>query len=333
MKPSRRSTLTANEYIDGVSNGDRAVLARAITLVESTRPDHQELAQNVLQQLLPQTGNAIRLGISGVPGVGKSTFIEALGEQLTDNNHRLAVLAIDPSSSRTGGSILGDKTRMQTLATHPDVYIRPSPTSGTLGGVARMTRETILLVEAAGFDRVVIESVGVGQSEITLADMVDFYLLLMLPGAGDELQGIKKGVLEVAHMIAVNKADPDDTLPAEKAASSYRHALHIMTPANAQWQPPVVTCSALHQTGIDDIWNSVLKFRTVMNECGAWQENRSQQQVNWMWAMIKHRLLSQLHEGETMSRAIAEAEESIRNHTQTPVSACNKLLQQFGTSF
>ncbi|MBX2823851.1 MAG: methylmalonyl Co-A mutase-associated GTPase MeaB, partial [Gammaproteobacteria bacterium] len=247
--------------------------------------------------------------------------------------HQLAVLAIDPSSTRTGGSILGDKTRMQSLATHPAVYIRPSPTSGTLGGVSRMTRESILLCEAAGFDRIVIESVGVGQSEITLAAMVDFYILLMLPGAGDELQGIKKGVLEVAHLIAVNKADPDNSLAAEQAASAYRHALHIMTPAHPDWRPPVVTCSALHETGVTDIWNEVMRFQSVMSLNGAWQETRTQQQIDWMWSMFEQRLLGRLKDDKTMSAKISELEALIRNNEQTPVSACEQLEKHFRAVF
>src|SRR5215218_4855498 len=251
-----------------VANGDRAALARAITLMESRRPDHREAARALLQELMPRTGHAVRVGITGVPGVGKSTAIDTLGSMLTEKGHKVAVLAVDPSSTRTGGAILGDKTRMARLAVDPNAFIRPSPSSGTLGGVAAKTRETMLLCEAAGFDVILVETVGVGQSETAVAELTDFFLVLMLPGAGDELQGIKKGILELADMIAVNKADAGGPGRAAAAAAEYRAALHILTPASAPWTPPVVTVSGLNGQGLDDLWAKVLDHRARMTATG-----------------------------------------------------------------
>src|ERR687889_404284 len=252
------SPKTTHVTADTVRRGDRAALARAITLMESRRPDHREAARALLQELMPHTGKAVRVGITGVPGVGKSTAIDALGSMLTEKGHRVAVLAVDPSSTRTGGAILGDKTRMARLAVDPNAFIRPSPSSGTLGGVAAKTREAMLLCEAAGFDVVLVETVGVGQSETAVADLTDFFLVLMLPGAGDELQGIKKGILELADMIAVNKADADGGGRAAAAAAEYKAALHILTPASPTWSPPVTTVSGLTGQGLDDLWAKVL---------------------------------------------------------------------------
>src|ERR687898_219963 len=242
---------------EAVQSGDRAALARAITLMESRRPDHREAARSLLQELMPRTGKAVRIGITGVPGVGKSTTIDTLGSMLTEKGHKVAVLAVDPSSTRTGGAILGDKTRMARLAADPNAFIRPSPSSGTLGGVAAKTREAMLLCEAAGFDVILVETVGVGQSEIAVADLTDFFLVLMLPGAGDELQGIKKGVVELADMIAVNKADGDNIARAKSAAGEYRAALHILAPRSAHWSPPVLTVSGLANQGLDALWERI----------------------------------------------------------------------------
>src|SRR5215208_2076951 len=263
--------------------GDRATLARAITLIESKRADHQQQAHRLVQELLGETGKAVRVGITGSPGVGKSTSIDALGTYLTGKGHKVAVLAVDPSSTRTGGSILGDKTRMARLANDENAFIRPSPSSGTLGGVAAMTRETMLLCEAASFDVMLVETVGIGQSETTVADMTDFFLALMLPGAGDELQGIKKGLVELADMIAVNKADGDNIKRANLAAAEYRGALHILTPRSEHWHPPVLTYSAVAGTGIDTLWQNVLEHRTAMNASGEFAGRRREQQVKWMW--------------------------------------------------
>src|SRR6185503_8172888 len=254
MKPANASTLAS-----GIRAGDRASLARAITLIESKRADHRSDAHRLVQELLPLTGKAVRLGITGAPGAGKSTTIDALGTYLTEHGHKVAVLAVDPSASRSGGSILGDKTRMARLAVDPAAFIRPSPASGTLGGVAAKTRETMLLCEAAGYDVVIVETVGVGQSETAVADMTDFFLLLMVAGAGDELQGLKKGVVELADMIAVNKADGDNIERARIAAADFRGALNILTPASATWSPPVITYSALTGTGIPELWAKVVE--------------------------------------------------------------------------
>jgi LAO/AO transport system kinase len=277
-----------------VRDGDRAMLARAITLIESKRTDHQNKAHQLVQELLPQTGNAIRVGITGAPGVGKSLTIDTLGTHLTGQGHKVAVLAVDPSSTRTGGSILGDKTRMARLAVDDNAFVRPSPSSGTLGGVAAKTRETMLLCEAAGFDVVLVETVGIGQSETAVADMTDFFLALMLPGAGDELQGIKKGLVELADMIAVNKADGDNVKRATTAATEYRAALHILNPKSANWSPPVITYSALTGTGIAELWNQVTAHRERMEKTGERAALRREQQVKWMWSMLNERVFARL---------------------------------------
>src|SRR5947209_6593857 len=266
--------------------GRRAALARAITLIESRRGDHQALARELVQALLPDTGKAIRVGITGSPGVGKSTMIDALGIFLIERGHKVAVLAADPSSARTGGSILGDKTRMARLAASDHAYIRPSPASGTLGGVAAKTREPMLLCEAAGFDVVLVETVGIGQSETAVADMTDFFLVLMLAGAGDELQGIKKGIVELADMIAVNKADGDNVGRANAAAAEYRAALHILTPRSQSWTPPVVTYSALTGNGLAELWEQVLAHRQRLSGSDELAARRREQQVRWMWTML-----------------------------------------------
>jgi LAO/AO transport system kinase len=278
----------------GIRSGDRATLARAITLIESKRADHRSTAHHLVQELLPHTGKAVRIGITGAPGVGKSTTIDVLGTFLTNKGHKVAVLAVDPSSTRTGGSILGDKTRMARLAIDDNAFVRPSPSSGTLGGVAAKTRETMLLCEASGFDVVLVETVGIGQSETTVADMTDFFLALMLPGAGDELQGIKKGLVELADMIAVNKADGDNVKRASTAAAEYRGALHILTPRSPDWTPPVLTYSALTGNGIAELWEQVLLHCERMTQSGEQAQRRREQQVKWMWSMLEERLFSRL---------------------------------------
>src|SRR5947209_804035 len=274
--------------------GSRAARARAITLIESRRGDHQAAARDMVQALLLDTGKAIRVAIAGSPGVGKSTPIDVLGMFLIERGHKVAVLAADPSSARTGGSILGDKTRMARLAASDHAYIRPSPASGTLGGVAAKTREAMLLCEAAGFDVVLVETVGIGQSETVVADMTDFFLALMLPGAGDELQGIKKGLVELADMVAVNKADGDNLKRANHAAADYRSALHILSPRSEHWHPPVVTYSALTGAGISELWQKILEHRTAMSACGEFAARRREQQVKWMWSMLEQRMLARL---------------------------------------
>ncbi len=291
--------------------GNRTVLSRAITLIESKRADHRRTAAALTQALLEATGKAVRVGITGAPGVGKSTTIDALGTVLTKQGRKVAVLAVDPSSRRTGGSILADKTRMAHLANDINAFIRPSPTSGTLGGVAAKTRETMLLCEAAGYDVVLVETVGVGQSEIAVADMTDFFLALMLPGAGDELQGLKKGIVELADMIAVNKADGDNLVRAKAAAAEYRAALHILTPRSPNWSPPVVTYSALTGDGIAALWEHVLDHREKLTASGELAARRGEQQVKWMWAMLEERLFAPLRSDRTLKAALPRIEADV----------------------
>ena len=321
--------LELEDYVQGVLSRDRAVLGRAVTLVESRRPEHRELAEALLERLLPETGSARRIGITGVPGVGKSTFIEALGKRLTGAGSRVAVLAVDPSSRRTGGSILGDKTRMPELSTDDDAFIRPSPTAGTLGGVTRTTRETMLVCEAAGFDVILVETVGAGQSEIQVSEMVDFFLVLMLPGAGDELQGIKKGVLEIADMIAINKADGERQKLARLAAAEYRAALHILSPASPTWSPPVVLCSGLTGEGLEELWQQVEEHRRLLTETGELAERRQRQQLDWMWSAVESRLLERLRSHPEVARSVAGLEQAVREGTTTPSRAARQLLDAF----
>lgn len=321
-----RRRLALEDYVEGVLGGDRAILARAITLVESKKPEHRALAQQMLLKLLPHAGKAHRVGITGVPGVGKSTFIEAFGKHLTGAGHRVAVLAVDPTSGRTGGSILGDKTRMAELSQDRAAFIRPSPSAGTLGGVAKATRESMVVVEAAGFDVVLVETVGVGQSEVTVADMVDIFMVLMLPGAGDELQGIKKGILEIAELLVVNKADGDNEARAKAATRELKTALHILQPVDPAWNPRVLTCSALHKLGVEGVWSAVQEHRQALEAAGSFEARRSGQQVRWMWAMVRYRLM---HELETAPEVVALArdlEAQITSGTVTPALAAEKIL-------
>ena len=305
------------------------MLGRAITLIESSRADHGELAQALLAELLPFTGAAHRVGVTGVPGVGKSTFIESLGTDLTEAGHRVAVLAVDPTSSRTGGSILGDKTRMAHLANDPRAFVRPSPTSGELGGVSRMTRETMLVCEAAGFDVVLVETVGVGQSETVVADMVDFFLVLMLAGAGDELQGIKKGILELADMVAVNKADGANATRAAQAAAEYSLALHMMAPASANWTPPVLTCAGLTGEGLDTLWEQIELHRKLLTDSGEIAERREGQRVRWMWSMLEDHLMQALRSNQAVAELLPALEEKVRSERTTPVLAVEQLMAAF----
>ncbi len=311
-KPANPRALDVDALAEGIRSGNRATLARAITLVESRKAEHRKIARELIQELLPRTGQALRVGITGVPGVGKSTTIDTLGSNLTAAGHKVAVLAVDPSSTRTGGSILGDKTRMAQLAVDKDAFIRPSPSAGTLGGVAAKTRETMLLCEAAGFDIILVETVGIGLSETTVADMVDFFLVLMLPGAGDELQGIKKGVLEIADMIAVNKADGDGATRARSAASDYRAALHILAPKSPTWTPPVITISGLANEGLDALWEQVELHRTRMTASGEWQSRRADQQVSWMWDLLQQRMMEALKNDKRTADRLKSLEASVR---------------------
>jgi LAO/AO transport system kinase len=307
--------------------GNRAALARAITLIESRRGDHQAAARELVQALLPETGKAIRVGITGSPGVGKSTTIDTLGMFLIERGHKVAVLAVDPSSARTGGSILGDKTRMSRLAASDCAYIRPSPAAGTLGGVAAKTREAMLLCEAAGFDVVLVETVGIGQSETAVCDMTDFFLALMLPGAGDELQGIKKGLVELADMIAINKADGDNIKRANHAAADYRSALHILSPRSEYWHPPVVTYSGLTGTGIGELWQKVLDHRTAMNASGDFSARRRQQQVKWMWSMLEQRMMARLRADPAVRARVKKAEAEVADGRITPAVAAEQIAE------
>ncbi len=313
-----------------LERGERAALAQAITLVESRRPDHQVQAQQLVQAVLPHTGKAVRVGISGVPGAGKSTTIDALGVFLTAQGHRVAVLAVDPTSSRSGGSILGDKTRMNRLALDEKAFIRPSPTAGTLGGVAAKTRESLLLCEAAGYDIVLVETVGVGQSEVAVANMVDCFVVLMAPGTGDELQGIKRGILELADIIAVNKADGDMIPHAQRAASEYRMALHILPPASPHWQVPVLTLSGLLGAGLDALWQQVLAHQNAAKTSGTFESKRTQQQVQWMWSLFEERLLTHYKTAPALAAKLDTLEAQVRTNQLSPSAAVAEMLATLG---
>ncbi|MDA4109483.1 methylmalonyl Co-A mutase-associated GTPase MeaB [Mycolicibacterium holsaticum] len=318
--------MVATKLASGISEGDRAALAKAITLVESTRADHRQQAQQLLLELTPKAGHAMRVGITGVPGVGKSTTIEALGMYLIEQGHRVAVLAVDPSSTRTGGSILGDKTRMARLAVHPDAYIRPSPTSGTLGGVAKATRETIVLLEAAGFDVILVETVGVGQSEVTVADMVDTFVFLTLARTGDQLQGIKKGVLELADVVVVNKADGEHAVEARMAARELSQAIRLIYPGETLWRPPVLTMSALEGVGLAELWETVLKHRQVLTDAGQFEARRRDQQVDWTWSMVRDAVLDRVLSHPAVKEIRGEVERQVRSGELTPALAAQQLL-------
>jgi LAO/AO transport system kinase len=325
----RRRQLTVDDYVQGVLARDRTILARTITLVESNAPAHAALAQEVLRQLLPHTGQSIRVGITGVPGAGKSTFIEALGTMLCDQGHRLAVLAVDPSSSITRGSILGDKTRMEQLSRHLNAFIRPSPSGGTLGGVTRKSRETILVCEAAGFDILFVETVGVGQSEITVRSMVDFFLLLLITGGGDELQGIKKGVIEIADALVINKADGDNTIKAQAARSEYNRALHYLAPATEGWGTRAYTCSALTGDGIAEVWAVVEEFRQQTAASGVLAERRRKQTLDWVFAMVEEHLKTRFFRHPGVQAALPQVKQSVIEGTLPATSAVHDLLRAF----
>ncbi|WP_067803156.1 methylmalonyl Co-A mutase-associated GTPase MeaB [Actinomadura formosensis] len=318
-----------DDYATGVLDGSRAWIARAITLVESTRPDHRELAQKLLVELTPHAGNARRVGITGVPGVGKSTFIDALGTRLTGEGHKVAVLAVDPSSTRTGGSILGDKTRMHRLSADPNAFIRPSPTAGTLGGVAKATREAMVVMEAAGYDIVLVETVGVGQSETTVAEMVDSFLFLTLARTGDQLQGIKKGVLELADVIAVNKADGEYTMAAKRAARELSGALRMLRSDERARATPVLTCSAREGTGLEEVWAEIVGHQDRLRASGELETRRRRQQVGWTWAMVRDRLLTELREHPGVRRLAPRLEQEVADGTLTPALAADRILAAF----
>ena len=320
------ATSGTDALAEAVRSGDRTELSRAITLVESARPDRREQAQQLLLRLLPDAGRALHVGITGVPGVGKSTTIEALGTMLTGQGHRVAVLAVDPSSTRTGGSILGDKTRMARLAVDPDAYVRPSPTSGTLGGVAKATRETIVLLEAAGFDVILVETVGVGQAEVAVANMVDCFVLLTLARSGDQLQGIKKGVLELADIVAVNKADGEHATEAKAAARELTMALRLIHPRDTLWRPPVLTMSAVEGTGLQELWDTVLRHRVVSTESGEFEAKRRRQQVDWMWSMVRNTVLDRVLSEPGVKNIRAEVERQVRDGELTAALGAQQIL-------
>jgi LAO/AO transport system kinase len=316
----------AQYYIEGVLQRNRLILARTITLIESSLPAHQEMARMIIDRLLPHTGKSYRLGITGVPGAGKSTFIEGFGTMLTELDHRVAVLAIDPSSSRSGGSILGDKTRMEKLAVNDRAFIRPSPSQGTLGGVARKTRETMLVCEAAGYDVIIVETVGVGQSETTVASMVDFFLVLMIAGAGDELQGIKKGVLEVADAIVINKADGDNILRAQTAQKEYQTALHLLMRSDPVWTPPVLTCSSVEMTGLAGIWQTIADHRDAHNAADLLEAKRREQSLDWMDFLLEEGLRQWFYGNAAIRSLLPDIRTAVAAGKLSPTAAADRLL-------
>jgi len=321
--------MNLEQLADGIRKGQLRALAKGITLIESRKPEHIQQASTLLDLLLAASGNSLRIGISGVPGAGKSTFIEAFGLHLTAQGHKVAVLAVDPSSQISGGSILGDKTRMEDLARDHNAFIRPSPAGSSLGGVARKTRETMLLCEAAGYDVIIVETVGVGQSEITVASMVDFFLLLQLAGAGDELQGIKKGVMEIADAIVINKADGDNVSRANLAKQQYANALHILRPRSANWIVPVHTCSALHHQGIDTIWEMLQEYRDTMVQHHEFDEKRRQQAKEWMWALLQQDLHDLFVHDKNVQPLLPQVEQAVLDGITTPSAASRRLLERF----
>ncbi len=324
-----RKELSVGEYCEGILHGNRTILSRAVTLIESNKPEHQQIAQEIIGYCLPFSGKSVRIGITGVPGAGKSTFIEAFGTHLTSLGKKLAVLAIDPSSERSRGSILGDKTRMEALSSNPDAYIRPSPSSGSLGGVARKTRETILLCEAAGFDTILIETVGVGQSETVVHSMVDFFLLLQIAGAGDELQGIKRGIMEMADTIVINKADGDNINRANAAATLYRNALHLFPPAVSGWIPQVKTCSSIRKTGISEVWECIEDYLALVKENNYFRERRSTQSRYWMFETVEESLKGHFYQNKQVKMALSQLEEKVSADRISPFVAARQLLKKY----
>jgi len=317
------------ELAERIGQGDRRALAKGITLVESTRPDHRDQAAALLELIMPHTGDSIRLGISGVPGVGKSTFIESFGNHVIDQGHRVAVLAVDPTSALSGGSILGDKTRMESLSRNADAFIRPSPAGQTLGGVTRRTRETLLLCEAAGFDVIIVETVGVGQSETAVAQMTDMFLLLLLPGGGDELQGIKRGIMELADLILVNKADGDQQAAAERTVADYRTAVHFLHPRSRHWQVQVQPLSALRGRGVDEVWQTVEEYRAALTDVGEISARRAAQARQWMWSETADSLLAELKASDAVKAMVGALEQDVTEGRLPATVAAKKLIEAF----
>lgn len=328
VKKARRR-IDVDELFEGVRRGDRTLISRAITLLESTAPAHRVLAQELLVKLLPFSGKALRVGITGVPGVGKSTFIEALGMKLIGDGHKLAVLAIDPSSTKTRGSILGDKTRMAKLAREDNAFIRPSPSAGTLGGVAKATRESMVVFEAAGYDVILVETVGVGQSEVAVSQMVDCFTFLALAGAGDQLQGIKKGILEMADLVAISKADGPNLKNAKRAARELAAAMRMVRQENDLWHPPTITMSAVEHEGVDEFWEHVQNHNKAMLESGVFEHNRREQQVQWMWSMVHETLLQRLNTDPNVVEMKKLVEDQLRHAHITPTLAAERILNAF----
>ena len=329
LKKGKRQILTSEEYFEGIIQGNITILSQAVTLIESNKPEHQKVAQEIIIKCLPHAGRSVRLGITGVPGAGKSTFIEALGKLITGGGGKLAVLAIDPSSERSKGSILGDKTRMEELSSDPNAYIRPSPSAGSLGGVARKTREIIILCEAAGFGTIFIETVGVGQSETVVHSMVDFFLLIQIAGAGDELQGIKRGIMEMADAIVINKADKDNYEKAQLAAAQFRNALHLFPPTGSGWTPPVLTCSALENTGVQEVWNIVDEYVTMTKENGYFQKRRSDQSKYWMYETINETLRNNFYQNHLIKPRLSQYEKMVLSNGMSSFIAAHELLATY----
>lgn len=325
----KRKRLNADELVEGILKGDRTILSKAITMVESSRTDHQVVAQKVIEDCLPNTGNSIRIGITGVPGAGKSTFIEAFGKWLTANGHKVAVLAIDPSSERSKGSILGDKTRMEELSTDSNAFIRPSPSAGSLGGVARKTRETTLLCEAAGFDIIIIETVGVGQSETAVHSMVDFFLLIQIAGAGDELQGIKRGIMEMADGIVINKADGSNIDRANLAAAEFRSALHLFPPHPSGWVPQVLTCSSREKTGINEVWQMIQDYAMASRVNNYFNFRRSEQSKYWMYQTINNALLDHFYHHKNIHHELEKSEKQVLENKVSSFIAAKNILDRY----
>lgn len=325
----RRKQLSLEDYYQGILNRDRTIIARAITLIESNAKKHFDMGQELIQRLLPYTGKSIRIGISGVPGAGKSTLIEALGWMLCEKGYRVAVLAVDPSSSITGGSILGDKTRMEMLSRHENAFIRPSPSGGMLGGVARKSRETLLLCEAAGYDVILVETVGVGQNEVTVRSMVDFFLLVLITGAGDELQGMKKGVMEICDAILVNKADGDNLIRAQVAQREFSNMLHYLRPATEGWTSVAQTCSAIHKEGIEEIWQIIESFRELTTASGVFEKRRESQTLEWVFNMVVEQLKSRFYNHDGVKRLIPKIKEGLKGDQISATKAATLLLDVF----